>query len=171
MEPSVQPGTGIGVAAHAAQAPLFNVGQEVVIQPSPSSQQMWGVISSANWNEAFNEFAYGIKLQSHSGYATAWERDIRVHLSPEHMADILDEPHTRRAWWLDLHTSSEMFTGTTITDLESSVQRAAKMARPFLCPINPNECDYPSCVIAGSPFVTDICVEEQMRSKKPVEAQ
>jgi hypothetical protein len=91
---------------------------------------------------------------------------FRQPLSPEQLADILDEPHTRRAWWLDLHTSSEMFTGTTITDLESSVQQAAKMARPFLCPINPNECDYPSCVCPGSPFATDICIEQQMTCRK-----
>jgi hypothetical protein len=92
-------------------------------------------------------------------------------LSPEQLADILDEPHTRRAWWLDLHTSSDLFTGTTIIDLEASANRAVKTARPFLCPINPHECDYPSCVIAGSPFVTDICIAEQMSSKKPVGAQ
>lgn len=51
-------------------------------------------------------------------------------LSPEQLADILDEPHTRRAWWLDLHTGADLFTGT-ITDLDSVVKRIAPAcARP-----------------------------------------
>jgi hypothetical protein len=45
-------------------------------------------------------------------------------LSPEQLADILDEPHTRRAWWLDLHTSNELLTGTTINDLDATVAKA-----------------------------------------------
>ena len=45
-------------------------------------------------------------------------------LSPEQLADILDEPHTRRAWWLDLHTSSDLRTGSTIDDLHEAVYRA-----------------------------------------------
>lgn len=44
-------------------------------------------------------------------------------LSPEQLADILDEPHTRRAWWLDLHSTGELLTGTTIMDLTSVVER------------------------------------------------
>jgi hypothetical protein len=45
-------------------------------------------------------------------------------LSPEQLADILDEPHTRRAWWLDLHTSADLHAGTTISDLQAAVGRA-----------------------------------------------
>jgi hypothetical protein len=45
-------------------------------------------------------------------------------LSPEQLADILDEPHTRRAWWLDLHTSSDLLTGSTIDDIDAAVRRA-----------------------------------------------
>ena len=45
-------------------------------------------------------------------------------LSPEQLADILDEPHTRRAWWLDLHTSSELRAGSTIDDIDDAVRRA-----------------------------------------------
>jgi hypothetical protein len=45
-------------------------------------------------------------------------------LSPEQLADILDEPHTRRAWFLDLHTSADLFTGTTISDLQDAVDRS-----------------------------------------------
>jgi hypothetical protein len=44
-------------------------------------------------------------------------------LTPEQLADILDEPHTRRAWWLNLHTGCDLLTGTTIDDLEAKVKK------------------------------------------------
>jgi hypothetical protein len=45
-------------------------------------------------------------------------------LTPEQLADVLDEPHTRRAWWLDLHSSADIHAGTTISDLQAAVGRA-----------------------------------------------
>lgn len=44
-------------------------------------------------------------------------------LDPERLADVLEEAHTRRAWWLDLHTSSDILAGTTITDIDNAVSR------------------------------------------------
>jgi hypothetical protein len=53
-------------------------------------------------------------------------------LTPEQLADILDEPHTRRAWWLDLHTSSDLLAGTTVSDLNAAVARA-EYHPPVMC--------------------------------------
>jgi hypothetical protein len=46
-------------------------------------------------------------------------------LTPEQLADVLDEPHTRRAWWLDLHSGADLHAGTTISDIQAAVGRAA----------------------------------------------
>lgn len=81
-------------------------------------------------------------LTEEFGYQWVWQKPSIITpetraalsagpLSPEQLADILDEPHTRRAWWLDLHTSGDLLTGTTITDLNSVVERIAPAcARP-----------------------------------------
>jgi len=44
-------------------------------------------------------------------------------LSPEQLADALDEPHTRRAWWLDLHTGCDLNTGTSIDQAIKAVDK------------------------------------------------
>lgn len=48
----------------------------------------------------------------------------------------------------------------------ADVSRASAAKSPFPCPINASECDYPLCVAAGTPFVTDSCVAEEMRRKQ-----
>ncbi len=107
-----------------------------------------------------------------------------IGLMPEQLADAYDDGHCRRAWWLELHSRSDLFTGTTITDLEKTVATfekgradgpvppegvdgvktdAVHVNKAFRCPINEAECDYPSCIVPGSPFATDSCIAEQMK--------
>ena len=50
-------------------------------------------------------------------------RQITHVMSPEQLADILEEPHTRRSWWLDLPSTRELFTGTTIGQIEQTVEK------------------------------------------------
>lgn len=55
-------------------------------------------------------------------------RDYGRVLSPEEIADALDDGSARRGWWLDLHSSAALHAGTTITDIEASVQKVQARA-------------------------------------------
>jgi hypothetical protein len=59
-------------------------------------------------------------------------------LSPEQLADIWDEAPTRRAWWLDLHSSADLHAGTTIGDLEQAVEkhRNGSNGQPAAAPVS-----------------------------------
>ena len=83
-------------------------------------------------------------------------------LSPEQLADILDEPHTRRVWWLNLHTGCDLRTGTTISDLESAVAVATTAAgsngQPAAAPVS-----FAEGVNASSVLLMPLC-----ECKRPV---
>lgn len=61
---------------------------------------------------------------SHGNISVALRNVLRSGpLSPEQLADILEEPHTRRAWWLDLHTGCDLLTGTSFDLINQAVDK------------------------------------------------
>jgi hypothetical protein len=84
-------------------------------------------------------------------------------LTPEQLADIWDEAPTRRAWWLDLHSSADIHAGTTISDLQQAVEkhRAGSIGQLAAAPVSfdPERCacNGPGCPDCSAALTMPVC--------------
>jgi hypothetical protein len=103
-------------------------------------------------------------------------------LYPEQLADAIDDAHPRRAWWRELHSTTDFFTATTIIDLEAAVGRATpKLEHPegsngetAVAPIffERCACNGPGCPDCSAALTIPVCACVQpMPSLRPFDWQ